>query len=89
MPTATLTTKGQITLPKEVREHLRLATGDKLEFTLDEGRTARVRRRGKSVRELAGLLRRPGMPPVTLEEMKEGMLAYLSEDDERIRRGGR
>jgi AbrB family looped-hinge helix DNA binding protein len=34
--TATITSKGQITLPKEVRNHLRLQSGDKVRFLEDE-----------------------------------------------------
>ena len=36
MPVATLTSKGQITIPRVVRERLRLETGDKLDFSVDE-----------------------------------------------------
>jgi AbrB family looped-hinge helix DNA binding protein len=38
--TSTLTSKGQITLPKEIREHLGVRQGDRVEFRLD--RTGRV-----------------------------------------------
>ena len=36
MPTATLTTKGQVTIPKEVREHLGVDTGDRLSFVVQD-----------------------------------------------------
>jgi len=38
MPTARITSKGQITLPKEVRERLGLDVGDELEFVEEKGR---------------------------------------------------
>ena len=34
MPSATLTSKGQITLPKAIRQRLRVHTGDAVEFTI-------------------------------------------------------
>ena len=36
MPSSTLTSKGQITLPKEVREHLHVSAGDRLDFLIDD-----------------------------------------------------
>jgi AbrB family looped-hinge helix DNA binding protein len=57
MPTATLTSKGQTTVPKEVREHLGLKPGDRLRFGIQEdGRvvieaaTLSIRRCGASFR---------------------------------------
>ena len=40
MPTSTLTTKGQTTVPKEVRDALALAPGDKLSWQINAGRVA-------------------------------------------------
>jgi AbrB family looped-hinge helix DNA binding protein len=36
MTLATLTSKGQVTIPKQVRDSLRLHTGDKVEFVITE-----------------------------------------------------
>ena len=56
MATATLTSQGQITLPREVRDHLKLAEGDRVEFIVDAGGEVRVRPVSGSVRKLHGLL---------------------------------
>ena len=39
MPIATVTSKGQVTIPKKVREHLDVKSGDKLEFRVGEDGT--------------------------------------------------
>lgn len=39
MPSSTISSKGQITIPIEVRHRLGLKEGDKVEFVLEEGRT--------------------------------------------------
>ena len=36
MTTATVTSKGQVTIPKKVRDALHLATGDTIEFVVRE-----------------------------------------------------
>jgi AbrB family looped-hinge helix DNA binding protein len=78
MPTSTLTSKGQITLPKAIREHLRVETGDAIDFVVGSDGEVRVRAGDVDVSELKGLLRHPGRRPVTVEEM-----------DAAIRRGHR
>lgn len=56
---ATLTSKGQTTLPKPVRDRLNLKAGDRLEFVFeDDGRVTLVPAT-LSVRGLKGLLPRP------------------------------
>ena len=68
MPSATVTAKGQVTIPKKIRELLRLKPGDRIDFVLDEGRVV-VRAATLDVARLKGLLHRPGRPPVSLEQM--------------------
>jgi antitoxin PrlF len=73
MPTATLTTKGQLTLPKRVRELLRLDAGDLVEFIISPDGTVQVRAGSFDVRELRGMLKKPGRKAVSLEEMDEAI----------------
>jgi len=73
MPAATLTSKGQITLPKAIRELLRLDTGDTVEFVVAESGEVQVRAGRYDVRDLRGLLRKPGRKPVSLEAMDEAI----------------
>lgn len=86
MSSATLTSKGQLTLPKTVRDDLGLKEGDKVEFEKIDGRYV-LRPRNRSAMELAGILHRPGMKAMTIEEMDEALAKALAEDDERIRAG--
>ncbi len=70
MPAATLTSKGQTTIPKAVREYLRLRPGDRMEFILEgNGRVVLVPA-VVDVRELKGILP-PPRKPVTIEKMKK------------------
>ena len=73
MPTATMTTKGQVTIPKELREHLKIETGDRLSFVVQEDGSVVVKPITRDVRELGGLLRRPEQRSVSLREMDEGI----------------
>jgi len=73
VPTATLTTKGQITIPKEVREHLGVETGDRLSFVVQKDGSVVVKSITRHVRELGGLLHRPAQRAVSVNEMDEGI----------------
>lgn len=87
MPIATITSKGQITLPREVREHLHVREGDRVEFEIQRDGDVKVRPVTGSVAELFGMLRRPGTPPKSLEEIEEGIAALARDEDERVRWG--
>lgn len=69
MATATLSSKGQITLPKTVRERLRVDTGDQVDFVVNDRGDVVVRAATLDVTELKGLLKRSRARPVTVEEM--------------------
>jgi antitoxin PrlF len=74
MPTATLTSKGQLTLPKAIRDRLRLHAGDAVDFVVGDDGEIRVQAGNVDVRSLRGLLRRPGRKAVSLEQMDDAIL---------------
>ena len=74
-----MTTKGQVTIPKEVRDHLGIETGDRLSFVVQEDGTVIVQPITRHVRELGGLLQRPGQRPVSANEMDEGIARRMQE----------
>ena len=73
MPSATLTSKGQLTLPKAIRDRLRVGPGDTIDFVLDEDGDVRVRAGHVDARELRGLLHREGRKAVSVEAMDEAI----------------
>jgi AbrB family looped-hinge helix DNA binding protein len=77
MPTATVTTKGQVTIPKEVRKRLGIETGDRLSFVLQEDGSVIVKPITRHVRELGGLLHRSGQRAVSIHEMDEGIARHV------------
>jgi AbrB family looped-hinge helix DNA binding protein len=64
-----MTSKGQITVPKAIRDLLRLSTGDRVDFIVKDDGTVVLRPATVDVRELRGLLHRPGLTPLSVEEM--------------------
>ncbi|MGD8211279.1 MAG: type II toxin-antitoxin system PrlF family antitoxin [Desulfobacterales bacterium] len=71
MVLATITTKGQVTIPKSVRDSLMLTTGDKIEFVVTDKREALIRPISKKVDEVFGILHKPGRKTVSVAEMDE------------------
>jgi antitoxin PrlF len=74
---ATLTTKGQITVPREVRRRLNLRPGDRLDFRIAPDGRVSVEPAQRRVRELFGILHRPGRKPVAVEDMNRARDRYL------------
>ena len=66
---ATLTSKGQTTIPKEIRDSLGMKPGDRMTFTLMPDSTVIMRVKSKSVTELAGMLRKKGRKAVPVEQL--------------------
>jgi AbrB family looped-hinge helix DNA binding protein len=65
---ATITSKGQLTLPKALREQLHLQAGDRVEFILGEGNVVTMLPRHATIASLKGMLPKP-VQPVSLAEM--------------------
>ena len=72
MPTSTLTSKGQITLPQAVRQAMGLETGDKVDFVEVDGGYKLVPLRN-DVRRLKGRFAGRVEQPVSLQEMDEAI----------------
>lgn len=82
MPTlqSTVTSKGQITLPKQIRAKLAIRTGDRLEFSLEQSNRISVRKKrlpGSSAG--CGMRYVPsGQKPASVEQMNEGIREAVS-----------
>ena len=75
MIAATLTSKGQITIPKAVRQSLHLQAGDRLAFVLHGEGEAIIRPITRTVDEVFGMLHRKGMKARSVEEMNTAVAA--------------
>jgi antitoxin PrlF len=89
MPTATVTSKGQVTIPKEIRKLLRVEEGDRISFVVEGSDRVVMRKPSRPLESLRGLLHRKGSKPVTLEEMDEAIVRFHSKENERIKNARR
>ena len=72
MSTSTLTSKGQTTIPKDIRKRLNLHPGDRLEFVIDEDGRVLVLPASIDASELGGMLTPPNQR-VTVEDMNRAI----------------
>ncbi len=71
MASATLTSKGQITLPKSVRDRLGVETGDRLEF-IESEHGFLVVAATRDIRSLKGIVK-PASKPVSIDAMSDAI----------------
>lgn len=69
----TVTDKGQLTVPKALREQYGIEPGSKLDFEPQADGTMKVRVLARGSNNLFGLLRQPGMKAKTIEQMDAGL----------------
>jgi len=79
-----LTTKGQTTIPLEVREFLKVGAGDRLGYEFVDGKVVLVPK-NRSALDFAGVLHEPDRKPVPVESMNEALDEAVSERFERSR----
>jgi antitoxin PrlF len=81
-----LTVKGQATIPKAIREHLRLKPGDRVKFFVHpDGSVVLLPKLPAAA--LRGIIRRGGRR-VTLAQMTRAAAEGAADSDRSIRRGG-
>lgn len=75
-----LTSKGQTTVPREIRDALRLAEGAQIEWVVNEADgTATVKPRTRRAVDLAGFLGPSPVGPVSVEQMNDDIAAAVAE----------
>lgn len=79
MLTATLSSKGQLTLPKPLRDAFRLRTGSRVLFTLKPD-SAILKPMSRSVDDVFGTLKRQGQKPVSVDAMNAAIRHRLAAD---------
>jgi antitoxin PrlF len=67
MSTSTVTSKGQTTIPKDVRDRLHVQAGDRIEFVIQDGAVV-IRAANRKISDLRGFLPKP-KKAVTLKQM--------------------
>ena len=68
MTTATITSKGQVTIPAAIRRKLRLHAGSKIDFVENKAGEMVIRPKAGDIRELFGFLKYEGLP-LSIEQM--------------------
>jgi len=80
---ATITSKGQVTLPIELRRRMHLRAGDKIDFVMGkDGQVRLVRVKQGSIRDLKGFLPKP-RKAFTVEEMNDAIAQAAAESADR------
>jgi antitoxin PrlF len=69
MSTATVTSKGQVTIPKDVRDALNLRQGTQIIFVVQPDGSVLLRPKTKNLKDMVGMLK--AKRHVTVEEMND------------------
>ena len=76
---STVTRKGQVTIPAEIRAALGLSQGDRVEFELEDSSVRLRPRKGSIVERTAGIFK-SDLPPMSAEELREAAEIAIAED---------
>jgi antitoxin PrlF len=75
MPIAKVTSKNQVTLPKEIRDRLKIVPGNRIDFIVKPSGEITVKALNLDFRSLRGILKSKRKRPPTIEEMNEAIAA--------------
>lgn len=77
-----ITSKGQTTIPIEVREYLKVGAGDRIGYEFVDGKVVLVPK-NRSALDFAGVLFEPNREPVSVDAMNEAIVRAVSDRYER------
>ena len=83
---ATVTVKGQVTVPKAIRDQLKIEQGTQLDFKLNADGTFLVRPLKRSALSIVGLLKRPGQIAMTVGQMNQAVADAAVDRQQRSRK---
>jgi len=69
MAVSTITAKGQTTIPKKIRSHLKLRPGDRIDFIVQDNGKVMLEPATLDIKDLEGILHRTGMKAVSVAGM--------------------
>ena len=81
MPISTISSKGQVTIPIDVRRRLGLHRGDLVEFRVEGDGSVTLRPVGRRASDVYGFLSRPRGRTLTVSEMDESLADAVAEED--------
>lgn len=73
MSVATITSKGQTSIPKEIRDKLNLRPGDRISFIIEADGKVYIQPLNVHVEELSGILYKPDREVISIEQMNEAI----------------
>lgn len=73
MPSSTISSKGQVTVPKEIREALGVRAGDRVLFVVRPDGAVELRPETVNVLDLVGILTPPEGRKATIEQMNDAI----------------
>ena len=79
MTVSTITLKGQVTIPKRVRDELRLRAGDRVDFRIEEDGSVRLHPISRKVADVFGAFAHKAERPKSIDEMDRDVARALAE----------
>lgn len=74
-----MTSKGQVTIPKDIRDMLKIGPGDQIDFIISDEGEVLISPRTCDFRSLKGLFHKKGRKAATLEDMENAIIRGASE----------
>ncbi len=76
---ATITSKGQVTIPKDIRNFLKIEPGDQIDFIVSDNGQVLISPRTCDIRSLKGIFYKKTRKAATLEDMEKAIKKGASE----------